>query len=234
MFSYLWKPAPSTFDMSTLETGDILLYHTNFWYSRAIEFFGRSHYSHVAIVLKDPHWLTVHHSSLSEPMKSMKEVDVNGNVQLGAGYYILESALTEENPDPITGKIESGVQIQLLKPIINKYLNEGWGRLYYRKLVIRRDTNFYTMLNQAYKIAEGIKYDIDPVDWIKAMVGDISGPVQRKDRFWCSALVAFVLTYLGVFDSKLPWSLMTPGFLSSSNTNVKLLQGSLTSDVEIV
>ena len=42
-----------------LDTGDIILYQTSFWYSRLIEYFTKCPYSHISIVLKKPTWLDV-------------------------------------------------------------------------------------------------------------------------------------------------------------------------------
>ena len=36
------------------QTGDILLYNTQFWYSKLIEYFSDSIYSHIGIILRDP------------------------------------------------------------------------------------------------------------------------------------------------------------------------------------
>lgn len=63
------KSPPCSF---TFQTGDILLYNTTkYWYSRLIERFTSSDYSHVSIVLHRPTWLD---ASLNEEE-----------------YYVLES-----------------------------------------------------------------------------------------------------------------------------------------------
>ena len=48
-----------------LKTGDLILYDTRFWYSRLIEYFSDSIYSHVALVIKKPTWLS---PNLLEPL----------------------------------------------------------------------------------------------------------------------------------------------------------------------
>ncbi len=87
------------FDVNTLETGDILLYHgTNYWFSYLIEWFTYSEFSHVSMVLKDPIYL--------DPKLE--------------GLYILESG-AENIPDAVEGKTHFGVQIVDLNEIIEMY-----------------------------------------------------------------------------------------------------------------
>ena len=40
--------------LETCQTGDILLYNSNYWYSRLIEWGSGSKFSHISIVLRDP------------------------------------------------------------------------------------------------------------------------------------------------------------------------------------
>ena len=45
-------------NLPQFETGDVLLYNTTkYWYSRLIERFTSSDYSHVSMVLRRPTWL---------------------------------------------------------------------------------------------------------------------------------------------------------------------------------
>ena len=60
------------------ETGDILLYNSQYWYSRLIEIGSGSKFSHISIILKDPTF-------------------INPNLK---GTYILESSY-EDIPDSI-------------------------------------------------------------------------------------------------------------------------------------
>lgn len=76
-----------------LKTGDILLFDINEsgllgLFNKAIKYFTNSHFSHVAMVLKDP-------------------IFINKNLK---GYYIWESSW-EGEADPQDNKVKLGVQI---------------------------------------------------------------------------------------------------------------------------
>ena len=79
------------------ETGDLLLYNTTkYWYSRAIEWFTSSNYSHVSMVLRRPTWL--------DPSLCEEE------------YYVLESG-SECFPDAVSGDFKFGVQVHEIGPL---------------------------------------------------------------------------------------------------------------------
>ena len=85
-----------------LDTGDIILYDTSWWYSRLIQYFSDGPYSHISIVLKKPTWL---------------------DEKLTEKYYILESG-SEKFNDSETGRKIFGVQIVPLDRIIDQYKNQ--------------------------------------------------------------------------------------------------------------
>lgn len=45
------------FNLSSLETGDIILFRGNSWFSYALEWLGRSYYSHVGMIIKNPSFI---------------------------------------------------------------------------------------------------------------------------------------------------------------------------------
>ena len=52
-------------------------------------------------------------------------------------------------------------------------------------------------------------YDINLLDWIGALFRKDIHP-QKTSRFWCSALVGFVLTKVGILAPETDWSIMRP------------------------
>jgi hypothetical protein len=68
--------------VKNLHTCDIVLYQSENWYSRLIEYFTNSPYSHVSMILKKPIWL---------------------NDKLTEDYYIIESG-GEPCPDAVSDK----------------------------------------------------------------------------------------------------------------------------------
>jgi hypothetical protein len=189
-----------------MKTGDILLYDSRRWYSRLIEYFSGSCYSHVSIILHQPgKWL------------DEKLTDDN---------YVLESG-GEPFPDSVTGKMIFGVRVTPLSQIIDMYDNKGYGKLYIRSL---HNENGNDDLNQkiknVYMSIRDTPYDTDVIDWIKAYTDkdivftdpSLCKNYQRTDRFWCSALVSYVYVKSGLLSNTIPWTLVNPGHYSSKNS----------------
>jgi hypothetical protein len=74
-------------------------------------------------------------------------------------------------------------------------------------------------LQEIHKIVYNKPYDIIIRDWIEAYFQNDPHP-QKISRFWCSALVAFIYTKVGLFDSSLDWSIIRPSFFSSENPDL--------------
>lgn len=173
--------------IETCETGDILLYNSKYWYSRLIEKATGSKFSHISIILRDP-------------------VYINPELK---GLYILESGY-ENICDSNTGKRVFGVQIVPLEHTLDAYRNSCIGSLYYRKLEKVRTETFYKRLSDVIKHVEGKRYDINPVDWIKAKFDIEMGNLHKTNTFWCSALVGYIYSVLCLVDSEIPWSILPP------------------------
>lgn len=185
------------FNVDTLDTGDILLFKGITWYDKLIESFGRSPYSHIVIVLKDPVYI---HSDLH-------------------GYYILESGF--EQCEDIEGKMPFGVQITKLTDVI--HTSPGC-ELYVRHLETIRDQHFYNTIAKIYNDHKNDPYDTSITDWIEAkFIIDSNSPtvierlffwnnVQKTRSFYCSALAAFVYCRLGLLEmpNSVPWSVIAP------------------------
>lgn len=173
--------------LDSCQTGDLLLYTSTHWYSRAIEWASNSKYSHISFILRDPTYI--------DP--SLK------------GLYILESS-KEQIPDAVTGKMVYGVQVVPLQPILNQYKNTYCGYLYYRKLSCQKDAEFYNKILTSFNKVEGKPYDLNPIDWIKADIGSQEGKTQKTNTFWCSALIGYLYSKLGFLDENIPWTLLAP------------------------
>ena len=171
----------------TCQTGDILLYNSQSILARTIEYFSGSKYSHVSIILRDPTYI--------DPKLK--------------GLYILESGI-ENIPDSWTGKKILGVQIIPLENALDYYKNSWVGGVYYRKLNTNRNDIFINNLTNVIKKTEGVKYDLYILDWFRALFDVEIGNRQLTNRFWCSALVAYVYVQLGLLDKSLEWSMIAP------------------------
>ena len=183
--------------LDNLDTGDIILYDTRWWYSRLIQYFSDGPYSHISIVLKKPIWL---------------------DEKLTEKYYILESGAEKCN-DAETGRKIFGVQIVPLNTIIDQYENQGYGKLYYRKLKCSIDMlNLQTKIKEAYFKIQAKPYDLDVFDWIKAYsevnkdINDktLTPKYQNINKFWCSALVSYIYVECGLLDNNIPWTIVSP------------------------
>lgn len=184
------------------ETGDLLLYSGNKGcFSQIIEYCTNSIYSHVAIILKNPTYI--------DPRL--------------VGLYILESSY-EETKDAIENKKKFGVQIQTLSNVFK----ECNGRIFWRKLNCERNSEFYVNINNIYQEVKNKRYDINPIDWIKAAFHIDIGNIHKINTFWCSALVTYIYVKLGLLPEDIPWSLISPVELSSSgDLNNKFINGHL-------
>jgi hypothetical protein len=184
------------------QTGDILLYNTTkYWYSRLIERFTSSDYSHVSIVLHRPTWL--------DPSLCEEE------------YYVLESG-SERFPDAVSGEIKFGVQVCPLSKVWAEYASQGYGHLYVRRIRFLHPNGPGALMDgikAAYAKVNECPYDLNPCDWIKCYFDEtqtlpqIEASSQRDQKttsFWCSALVSFVLVVAGFLDKAVPWTVVTP------------------------
>jgi hypothetical protein len=186
------------------QTGDILLYNTTkYWYSRLIERFTSSDYSHVSMVLHRPTWL--------DPALCEEE------------YYVLESG-SERFPDAVSGNFKFGVQVCPMSKVWAEYASQGYGHLYVRRIRFVDAANFgpdalIRGIKAAYDRVKACPYDLNPCDWIKCYFDEhktleqieaSSYNTQKTTSFWCSALITFVLVVAGVLDQSVPWTMITP------------------------
>ena len=189
--------------INKLDTGDILLFAgTNNGIlglmDKAISYFTNSPYTHVAIVLKDPTFI---HPSLK-------------------GLYVWESGWENGHPDPQDGKVKLGVQITPLYEILESYKNNGYVNC--RQILSGRDVFKKEKLIEIHNVVYGKPYDLVPTDWIGAINRNDINP-QKTNRFWCSALTAYIYTQLGILKKDTDWSIIRPCDFSSSNNYLTYL-----------
>ena len=186
-----------------MDTGDILLFvpkNLNIL-ERCIQYFSDSKYTHAAMVWKDPVLLD------KEQLK---------------GFYIIEST-GKEQPDVEDNKLKFGVQLRQL----NEVFRTSGCDVYWRKLNCKRDNEFYKQMNYAHSIVHGKPYDLDPIDWIDAIVDKELGNVHKTKKFYCSALCSFILVCLKILPKVTPWSVIRPKDLGTEegSRNIQLIEG---------
>ena len=191
-----------------LKTGDLILFggkrNYNNWLSYLssfVKYTTSSFVTHVGIILKDPTFLN----------KALK------------GTYVWESGW-EGTPDLQDGKIKLGVQITPLDEII-KSSNELNISLLVRPINYSGVTPFNdTKLKEIHNVVYDKPYDIIPKDWIEALLRKDSEP-QKTDRFWCSALVGYIYTQVGILKEDTDWSILRPSDFSLESEFLNIHKG---------
>ena len=183
------------FDLSQLETGDILLFSAQWswnpisWFAQAIEYFTKSPYSHIGIILRDP-------------------VYIDSDLR---GLYLWESTFNG-TPDPQDGIIKLGVQITPMKEI----MKENHQQIWWRK--INCPNNKLTVFNlmKVHDVVYDKPYDIMPKDWIEAYFRQDRDP-QKLQRMFCSALTSYIYTKCKILISDTDWSIVRPSDFAPEN-----------------
>ena len=168
-------------------TGDLILFNSrNTWYSPIIEYFTRSKFSHIGMVVKG--------------------VKVDGQ---SVDMCMLESG-REPYPDTIDERYVFGVRASPLSKVFEDYEPGRDGYIYYRQLTCHRNADFYERVGAIINNVYGDSYDLLPQDWLRSAFGGDIGATQRTSSFWCSALIAYVYDELGFVDRETPWTLIQP------------------------
>lgn len=188
-----------SFDFSTLKTGDVILFNYRATgcfgcFTRLIKWGTHSNYSHIGMILRDPTY-------------------IKPNLK---GLFVWESSW-EGHPDPQDNKIKLGVQITPLEEVLDTY--KGKGHVFIRKLACGKQTFNPTIMQDIHNVVYDKPYDIVPKDWIEAFFKKDDHP-QKTDRFWCSALVGYIYTRVGVLIPETDWSMLTPNDFSLSGENL--------------
>jgi len=191
--------------MANLEDFDILLFSGHYlWPSYLLEWAQGSPYSHVGIVLKSPTYL---HPNLT-------------------GIYLLESG-QECKPDSEDGVKKFSVQITELNGLIGQYK----GNIYHRQLVCDK-TDFHKKFKTIHQEIHNKPYDDNLLDLMRAETGLQLGNCNISSRFFCSALVTYVYTKLGLLPEDIAWSIVEPKAYSDGGDIDKKLIGSKLENVK--
>ncbi len=178
-----------------LDTGDILLFRGNQVVSRLLECLGRSKYSHVGMVLKNPKYI---------------------RPDLPDGLYVLESS-SNNTPDAEDHQFKIGVQIHRLDDILKEFSK---GSVYIRRVACQRDETFYQRLVEVHEEVHNKPYNLNPADWIRAEWNlihplEVNPVYQKTDAFWCSALLCYLYGRLECLETEMDWTLIAPREFSS-------------------
>lgn len=211
-------------NLDDLKTGDLLLFGDSpFWFSDLIRYFSKSKYSHIGIILRDPTYI--------DPKLT--------------GLYLWESG-SENFVDSEDDKKKFGVQITNLHELLSKKENNSSiGFLDYRSLYTDKTKEYIEQkIKEIHQKVHNIPYDTDLNDFLEASsdVNIIEPKTDVKPRTWlswmipnhrktntffCSALVGYVYTQLGLLPKETEWSQCSPQFFSSEeNPKCYLTSGS--------
>ena len=194
-------------NINDLETGDLLLIADiqpgifNYFLSM-IRYATHSNYVHIGMVVIEPPFIKNPEYCNNKPI------------------YVWESGF-EGTPDPQDDKIKLGVQITPINTFINNYKTTSSN---YKVIVRRLNNNKHiftnSILNTIHKNVYGKPYDLNPIDWIKALFKkDLEA--QKTSRFWCSALVGYIYTMCGVLGENNDWSILSPSDFSLDGENLE-------------
>ena len=135
------------------------------------------------------------------------------------GLFFWESSW-ENYPDAEDNKIKLGVEIVHLDELIEKCGNIN---LYYRKLTLKNGKQITDeKLKEIHDVVHDKPYDSVIHDWVEAFLRIDTRP-QKVDRFWCSALVGFIYTKLGLMAEDTDWSILRPCDFSPEHENLSFV-----------
>jgi hypothetical protein len=139
---------------------------------------------------------------------------------------MLESG-QEMFPDAVEHKIKFGVQIVNLRKVIEGYS----GNIYVRKLQMKQEDKktLEPKLIDIWSKIKDLPYDENPWDLLRLIFGFQCGDMQRRDKFFCSALLTFIYDRFQLFQSPIQWDTISP-----ENYNDKgLIENILKPDIKL-
>ena len=199
------------------QTGDILLFNNDHMFTPAgffswmIKYFTHSDWSHIGMIVKDPSDFTSHDPPLPK------------------GLYLWESSLDFDDSED--HKIKLAVQLVPLK----ERLESNRGIVHWRKLSTSRFQITNEKLREIHNMVHNKPYDLNPIDWFDALIEYKS--TRHTSRYFCSALVARIYSFLGLIDPEIDWSIIRPSSFSMENEDdpehITLINSSLGPEIEI-
>lgn len=142
------------------------------------------------------------------------------------GIYVWQSSYDENAED---NKTELGVELTPIKEVLNNYK----GIIHWRKLNSGNVKITNEKLKEIHHLVHGKPYDINPIDWFNALIQHQSTRIEN--RFFCSALIGCIYSFLNLIDPKIDWSIIKPSdFSSEYPNNIKFINhSSLGPEIEI-
>lgn len=190
-------------DVSDLKTGDVLLFEdtSGYWFSNWVKWLTGSCYSHVALVLKDPRYINP---------------DMDYMCMLESGF--------ESFPDAENKVYKNGVQIVGLNQKLDDYVGHVWVRRLRSSMPVE---TIEAEIMALHSVIHNKPYDWNPIDLLKAVLQIKDSQDQRTNSFFCSALVAYVYTKVGLLKAGELWDLDTPRLFGGVEINERMVGGSL-------
>ena len=201
-----------------LKTGDLVLFDSdNSGFLKLFDWLiksaTKSDYNHIGIIFKDPTYI-------KDDLK---------------GLFLYESSW-EGTADPADGKIKLGVQITPLEEVIKN----NKGKIFVRKLISESEEKYKQIFSannmlDVYQRHNNVNaYDINPKDWVEALFRIDFDP-QKTGRFFCSALVGYVYTKLGILEPNTDWSILRPSdfAIEDENQHINYINGFTLDDKQI-
>ena len=187
------------------DTGDILLFRGNQLVSKLLECFGRSKYSHVAMIIKNPRFLR------PDLPDGLYVIEASSNDAPDAEASSSSSSSSSSSPSSLPTPV-LGVALHRLEDVIALYPADS---VYLRHVSCTRDEAFYERLSAAHEEVHHKPYDLNPLDWIRAEWNlihplEINTAYQKTSSFWCSALLCYLYGRLGLLEEEMDWSLIAP------------------------
>ena len=180
-------------DFTKLKTGDLILFNYEAGgcfgcFTKCIKCGTHSNYSHIGMILRDPTY-------------------IKPNLK---GLFLWESSW-EGHPDPQDGKTKLGVQITPLEEVLKEY--DGKGHAFVRQVVCDDELFNHAKIKEIHDVVYDKPYDLVIKDWAEALFKKDEDP-QKTDRFWCSALVGYIYTQVGILEKDTDWSILVPNDFS--------------------
>jgi hypothetical protein len=210
----------------TFSTGDIILFNGNGFISDVIERVTHSEWSHVGMVVKDPDYLIQ-----TPPTKGLFlfESDIPAStdpcidIDTGRVCSQANSCVSGRPGTSTSGERLRGVSLVHLKERIEQYD----GGVAYRKLNWdKTESEINNMFKIVYNTTYHKKYDVNPLDLIDPLVhhkywiiDKLCGSDPRQvNKFFCSSLLAYTYTQLGLLKSNTEWSEIYPKYFAEDIT----------------